>query len=377
MSDRAPSSLALIADAPAYADRLAALRRAPRRWLVTGGAGFIGSHLTQALLELGQHVAVLDDLSTGRARHLRAVRRAVGPAAVRLRFVRGDVRDAEALALAADHVDVILHHAAATSGPDADVAPVESHEVDVGGFLQVLEVARTLGARVVYAASSVGAGGEEAGLERPGRPGRARAIDAASKIAGEAYAAAYRVAYGLETIGLRYADVFGDRQDPHGPCAAAIPAWIDATLQGRPCRIDGDGWAARDLCHVANVVGAVLAASLSEDPRVLGAALEVGSGVRTTPIELHDAIVAAVRARRPGTVRLPPDLGPGGPGDVRRRCADIAFARATLGYEPVVGLRDGIDATVAAVLDATPSAGPASGRAQPPAGHDRVRSQRR
>jgi UDP-N-acetylglucosamine 4-epimerase len=375
MTARPSSALALLAGVPAYAATLDALWDAPRRWLVTGGAGFIGSHLTQALLELGQTVVVLDDLSTGRAANLQAVRRAVGPAAARLRFVRGDVRDADTLAVAADHADVVLHHAALVSVPESIAAPVATHEVNVGGFLQVLEVARRLGACVVYAASSASYGDDEAPAKREERLGRPLSMYAASKTADEAYAAAYHAAYGLRTIGLRYFNVFGARQDPHGAYAAVIPAWIAAKAQGRRCRIHGDGRTTRDFCHVANVVGAVLLASRSDDPWLLGRAVNVGTGTPTTLLELHDAIDAAVRARRPDLPAGPPEFGPFRPGDVRHSCADIARARSVLGYEPAVGLRDGIAATVDAILDrpaprrlrgrttaASPHGGPAAGR---------------
>ena len=378
MTGRRRSDLDLLAGAPAYAGTLKTLRRAPRRWLVTGGAGFIGSHLTEALLELGQTVTVLDDLSTGRASHLETVRRAVGPAATRLRFVRGDVRDAETLAVAADHVDVILHHAALASVPESIAAPVATHEVNVGGFLQVLEVARTLGARVVYAASSASYGDDDACAQREDRLGRPQSMYAASKTADEAYAAAYHACYGLRTIGLRYVDVFGDRQDPHGDDAAAvIPAWIAATLQGRRCRIHGDGLTTRDFCHVANVVGAVLLASCCEDPSVLGAVLNVGTGVPTSLIDLHDAIEAAVRVRRPDDAGRPPQFGPFRPGDVRPSCADVGLARSTLGYEPVVGLREGIDATVATVLDRPVPGRPPRARSEAPSPRGRPPTERR
>jgi UDP-N-acetylglucosamine 4-epimerase len=370
MTARPPTALDLLAGVPAYAETLEALRCAPRRWLVTGGAGFIGSHLAEALLALGQGVTVLDDLSTGRASNLQAVRRAVGPAATRLRFVRGDVRDAGSLSVAADHVDVILHHAALVSVPESIAAPVTTHDVNVGGFLRVLETARTIGARVVYAASSASYGDDAAPVQREDRLGRPLSMYAASKTADEAYAGAYHAAYGLETIGLRYFNVFGDRQASHGTDAAVIPAWIAAKLRGQRCRIHGDGLTTRDFCHVANVVGAVLLASRSDDPRALGSALNVGTGVPSTLLELHDAIEAAVRARRSDLVGGPPEFGPFRPGDVRRSCADVALARASLGYEPAVGLRDGIDATVAAILDGAPGRRP-RGRAEAPSPHGR------
>jgi len=354
----APGALERLSGSAAYAATLAALRAEPRRWLVTGGAGFIGSHLVEALLGLGQEVVVLDDLSTGYLANLDDVRARVGGAAARLRFVGGDLRDAAAVAVAADGARVILHHAAVVSVPGSIDDPATTHDINVTGFLHVLQAARATGARVVYAASSASYGDDPADVKVEERLGRPLSPYAASKTANELYAAAFGAAYGLETVGLRYFNVFGARQDPRGAYAAVIPAWIDALLRGDRCRVHGDGLQTRDFCHVANVVGANLLAAATSAPAALGRAFNVGTGARTTLLELHDAIVEAVREALPGRSELAsaaPEFGPARPGDVRHSCADVGRARAVLGFEPVVGLREGIGHTLRSSLAAARS----------------------
>jgi UDP-N-acetylglucosamine/UDP-N-acetylgalactosamine 4-epimerase len=345
-----PGALELLSGAPAYASVLAALRAEPRRWLVTGGAGFIGSHLVEALLGLGQEVVVLDDLSTGFLANLDDVRARVGGARERLRFVEGDLRDAAAVAAAATGARVILHHAAAVSVPGSIDDPVTTHDINVTGFLHVLQAARATGARVVYAASSASYGDDPADVKVEDRLGRPLSPYAASKTANELYAAAFDAAYGLESVGLRYFNVFGARQDPHGAYAAVIPAWIDALVRGDRCRVHGDGLQTRDFCHVANVVGANLLAATTTAPAALGGVYNVGTGARTTLLELHEAILEALREAfpdRPDLASSAPEFGPARAGDVRHSCADVARARAVLDFEPVVGLRAGIGHTLA------------------------------
>jgi UDP-N-acetylglucosamine/UDP-N-acetylgalactosamine 4-epimerase len=348
------SSLELVAGHVAYAGALARVRAEPRRWLVTGGAGFIGSHLSETLLRLGQEVVVLDDLSTGYLENLETVRASVGDeAAARLRLVRADLRDAAAVTAAADGASVVLHHAAMVSVPASIGDPIAAHHVNVTGFLHVLEAARAAGARVVYAASSASYGDDPADVKVEHRLGRPLSMYAASKTANEVYAAAYGQAYGLATVGLRYFNVFGPRQDPRGAYAAVIPAWIDALAHGRPCQVFGDGLTTRDFCHVANVVGANLLAATTTAPEALGGVFNVGTGARTTLLELFDAILDALRVAQPARADLAdvrPTFGPFRPGDVRHSCADVGRARALLGFEPVVGLRDGVAQTLPGFL---------------------------
>lgn len=349
------TTLDLIAGAPAYADAIAEIGRFRRRWLITGGAGFIGSHLAETLLALGQDVVVFDDLSTGFMTNLDDVRRRVAGAAERLHVVRGDLRDADAVATAAAGASVILQHAAAVSVPGSIDDPVTTHDVNVTGFLHVMQAARAEGARVVYAASSASYGDDPADVKVEDRLGRPLSMYAASKTANELYAAFYRAAYGTESVGLRYFNVFGARQDPRGAYAAVIPAWIAALMRGEPCRVHGDGLQTRDFCHVANVVGANLLGATTTAPEALGGVFNVGTGARATLLELHDAVVAEMRDALPERRDLAsarPSFGLERAGDVRHSCADVGRAKDVLGFESVVTLREGIRHTLGWFLPA-------------------------
>jgi UDP-N-acetylglucosamine 4-epimerase len=335
-----------------FAQRIAALRARPRTWLITGAAGFIGSHLTQSLLGWGQHVVGLDDLSTGYRANLDDVRARVGPEhAARFRFHEGDVRDPEAVAAAIAGVDVVLHHAAFVSVPESLEDPFRCHRVNVEGFLNVLQAARAAGVdRVVYAASSASYGDDDAPVKREETVGAPLSMYAASKSANELYAAAFAAMYGTSAVGLRYFNVFGPRQDPAGAYAAVIPAWTERLRRGDPCLVYGDGGQTRDFCHVANVVGAnLLAATHAAEPgwhRVYN----VGTGGSTDLLALHAALRTAVAAHQgapAGTADAVPVHQPERPGDVRHSRADVGRARAELGYRPVVDVEAGLAHTVA------------------------------
>lgn len=322
---------------------LARLRAEPAAWLVTGGAGFIGSHLVETLLALGQRVTVLDDLSTGFRANLDAAREGAAAAlgaAPALRLVEGDVRDASALADAAAGARVVLHHAAQVSVPRSLDDPAFNHAVNVGGTLRVLEAARAAPARVVFAGSSASYGDDDADVKREDRLGRPLSPYAESKTVGEQALRAFHLGFGVPTVALRYFNVFGPRQDPHGPYAAVIPAWIAAASAGRPCRIDGDGGQTRDFCHVANVVAANLLAATAPAERVSGRAFNVGTGERTTLLTLHAAIAAAVVEA--GGTPAEPVHAPPRAGDVRHSCADVSLAAEVLGFRPVMSLADGL-----------------------------------
>jgi UDP-N-acetylglucosamine 4-epimerase len=339
----------LLRVSPAAERVLDAVAAASRRWLVTGGAGFVGSHLVETLLRLGQEVVVLDDLSTGYLRNLElALDGCDGGTGApdRLSFYRGDVRDADGVRRAAEGADVILHHAALVSVPLSIEDPRAAHDINTSGFLNVLEVARATGARVVFAASSASYGDDPADVKTENRLGTPLSMYAASKTANETYAAAYARSYGMGVVGLRYFNVFGARQDPMGAYAAVIPAWVAAISAGRSCVVYGDGLTTRDFCHVANVVFANLAAATCDDPRIFGEMFNIGTGTPTTLLDLHERIAGAY-ARSSGTLTpAKPSFGPFRAGDVQHSCADIGKARRLLGYEPVVGLDHGLEATV-------------------------------
>lgn len=345
------SVLELLEASEVYAPVLAGLRAAPRTFLVTGAAGFIGSHLSETLLRTGQRVVGFDSFATGYRHNLdEALAGAGAAAAERFRFTEGDLRDADAVAEAVRGTDVVLHHAAFVSVPASLDDPLGAHHVNTTGFLHVLDAARLAGTpRVVYAASSASYGDDDAPLKVEARTGRPLSLYAASKSANELYAQAFAAGYGLETVGLRYFNVYGPRQDPKGAYAAVIPAWIETLVQGGVAHINGDGLTTRDFVHVANVVGANLLAATTTDAEALGRVYNVGCGESITLLQLFEAIRCALVARQPEHDHLTaaqPSFGPFRPGDVRHSRADVGLAERQLGYRAVVGLEAGLRQTV-------------------------------
>ena len=347
---RPDGDLAALVVHPAFRATIDGLQKRPRRWLVTGAAGFIGSHLVESLLEAGQQVVGLDDLSTGFRSNLEDVARRVGDAAfARFDFREGDLRDAAAVAAAVEGVDVVLNHAALVSVPQSIDDPWRAHEVNATGFLNVLDAARHSKARVVYASSSAIYGDDDAPTKTEGRLGRSLSMYAATKAANEQYATAYAQAYGFTAVGLRYFNVFGSRQDPNGAYAAVISAWISRLARGEPCAVHGDGLQTRDFCHVANVVGANLLAATTPARADLQPAFNVGTGQATTLVDLFATLRDALVAAYPDRAHLrhaAPVYGPPRPGDIRHSCADVGLAERRLGYRPAVSIREGLDRTL-------------------------------
>jgi len=321
------------------------LRGRPRRWLVTGSAGFIGSHLLEALLALDQEVVSIDNFATGHRQNLDEVRNAVTRAQwSRHVFREGDIRDADQCRRACEGVAVVLHEAALGSVPRSIEDPLLTHAANATGFLNMLVAARDAGAsRFVYAASSSTYG------DHPGLPkteasiGRPLSPYAVTKLVDELYADVFTRCYGMPTIGLRYFNVFGSRQDPDGAYAAVIPRWVDAMLVGAPVTIHGDGGTTRDFCPVANVVQANLLAALGPMPDVPDQVYNIALGGRTSLRELFDVLRELLQMRHPGLVVPTPSYEDFRPGDVRHSQADIGKARAMLGYDPVVDVRSGLE----------------------------------
>ncbi len=303
------------------------------RYLVTGGAGFIGSNLVDALLDMGHEVTVLDDLSTGKAENLAHVQGEV-------RLVEGSILDGAALREAMEGADYVLHHAALVSVAKSVEAPALTQDVNARGSLSVLEAAKAAGVRRVVMASSSAVYGDGPGqpksedmLPRPESP------YAATKLAMEHWGRLYTTLYGLEVVSLRYFNVFGPRQDPGSDYAAVIPKFVTTMLaRGRPT-IFGDGGQTRDFCHVDNVVQANLLAA--EARGAAGMVFNVGTGVSVDLLTLVREINAVL-----GT-DIHPEFGPQRAGDVRHSAADISLAREVLGYEPRVDLAAGLEATMA------------------------------
>jgi UDP-N-acetylglucosamine/UDP-N-acetylgalactosamine 4-epimerase len=313
------------------------IRGRARTWLVTGAAGFIGSHLAEALLGLGQQVVALDNLSTGRRANL--------PRGAR--FIEGDIRSLEACRRACAGAEVVLHQAALGSVPRSIDDPIASHQSNVDGFVNMLVAARDAGVqRFVYASSSAIYGDSPDLPKTEAKTGSAISPYALTKQVNELYADVFATCYGFRSIGLRYFNVFGSRQDPNGAYASVIPAWIGALVRGQVASVNGDGSIARDFCHVDNVVQANLLAATVEDPAALGQAYNVALGDQTTLLELFDLIREFVSRQIPEVAHAKAVHRPPRPGDIAFSRADISKAERLLGYRPAVRIREGLQKTV-------------------------------
>ena len=323
---------------------IAQLRAKPMRWLVTGSAGFIGSHLVEALLRLEQHVVSVDNFETGHRHNLEEVRAAVGEDRWRRHeFVEADIVDPDTCRRACQGVNIVLHQAALGSVPRSISDPLRAHASNATGFLNMLVAARDARvARFVYATSSSIYGDAPELPKVEDLIGRPLSPYALTKYVDELYAEVFGRCYGTASIGLRYFNVFGPRQDPEGAYAAVIPQWAEAMLHGRPIVIYGDGETTRDFCYIANVVQANLLAATSGDPEVLGQVYNVAVGGRMSLNALFDSLRGLVRERhRDLTVPAPVYEGFRA-GDIRHSQADISKGRRLLGYDPTYDVRAGL-----------------------------------
>jgi UDP-N-acetylglucosamine 4-epimerase len=324
------------------------IKAARRSWLITGVAGFIGSHLAEKLLELDQAVVGLDNFSTGKRQNLDLVRQAVGEARWKsFRLVEGDIRSLDTCNAACASADVVLHQAGLGSVPRSIDKPLRTHDSNVNGFLNILLAARDAGAqRLVYASSSAVYGDHPALPKVESELGRAMSPYGLSKRINELYADVFAACYGLQSVGLRYFNVFGPRQDPDGPYASVIPAWIGALLRGETAYVNGDGSAARDYCHVDNVVQANLLAATVEDPQALGQAYNVAVGEQTTLNELFEIMRVELGERLPHLRNARAVHRAARRGDMLLSRADVAKAARLLGYRPTFDLRSGLAQTI-------------------------------
>ncbi|MHC4491773.1 MAG: SDR family oxidoreductase [Planctomycetota bacterium] len=306
-----------------------------RTALVTGGAGFIGSHLTDRLVEEGWTVRVLDDFSSGREGNLAC-------SAARIELLRGDLLDEALLAQAVRDVEVVFHQAAVPSVPRSVAEPLRTNAVNVTGTLGLLEAARQGGVRRLVFAASSSAYGDTIELPKvETMPPSPRSPYALQKYAGEVYCRLYHELYGLETVALRYFNIFGPRQDPASEYAAVVPRFITACLhEAAPC-IYGDGEQTRDFTYVADAVQANLLAA--DAPRASGAVMNVAGGRRVSLNELLGTILELTGA----DIRAVHEAAR--PGDVRDSLADLGRARELLGYTPQVDLRTGLSRTIESV----------------------------
>jgi UDP-glucose 4-epimerase len=308
-----------------------------RTFLVTGGGGFIGSHIATALLERGDSVRVLDNFSTGHRSNLAHL--AEYQTAKKLEIVEGDLCDAAAVAKAVSGVDTIYHQAALASVPRSVEAPLDTNAACVTGTVTVLDAARKAGVRrVVYAGSSSAYGDQPTSSKREIDLPNPLSPYAAAKLAAEEYCRAFYATYGLETVTIRYFNVFGPRQDPKSPYSAVIPLFITAMLDGVRPVVYGDGQQSRDFTYVGNVVHANLLAADAKD--VAGQTFNAANGRATTLLSL----IAQLNERL-GT-KIEPKFEPGRVGDVRESMADISMARAKLGYEPQVDFETGLGLSI-------------------------------
>ncbi len=306
----------------------------PRKWLITGVAGFIGSHLLEVLLRLDQTVVGLDNLSTGSPRNLDEVKSRVSAEQWhRFTFHEGSVADMSACRVASDRVDYVLHQAGFVSVPLSIEDPLGCHATNVTGTLNLLVAARDNRVRrIVYASSSAVYGDDPRMPKVEPQIGRPLSPYGASKRMAEIYAEVFLENHGVESVGLRYFNIFGPRQNPTGGYAAVIPQWIATQLRGDECVINGDGGITRDFCPVADVVQANLLAATTRNRDAVGRAFNVALGGSTTLDQLHALIAEQVTAL--GGQPKPIRYGPARAGDIQHSAADIGAIRQALGYEP-------------------------------------------
>lgn len=323
--------------------------RTQKTWLVTGAAGFIGSHIVERLLTLDQRVVGVDNLATGSLRNIESVRSRVSDEkAARLVFFEGDIRDRLAMRDLVQHhlPSVILHQAALGSVPRSIAEPATSHEANVDGFINMLEAARAADVkRFVYASSSSVYGDIGEGPKYEDKIGNCLSPYAATKRIDEIYAQVYGRVYGMETIGLRYFNVFGPRQDPNGPYAAVVPRWLELMSNRKAVVIYGDGSTSRDFCYIANVVQAnILAATVSSDSSVINQVVNIACGATTTLLQLERLLRGAIADSLGCDLNdLPgPQFEPFRKGDIPHSLANIDLAKDYLGYYPTHSVEEGI-----------------------------------
>jgi UDP-N-acetylglucosamine 4-epimerase len=324
------------------------LLQTPATWLITGVAGFIGSNLLETLLKLDQRVVGLDNFATGYQRSLDEVRTLVSPAQwARFRFIEGDIRSIEDCRRACDGVDYVLHQAALGSVPRSVADPVATNAANVTGFLNMLVAARDAKVmRFVYAASSSTYGDHPALPKVEDAIGKPLSPYAVTKYVNELYAEVFARCYGFNTIGLRYFNVFGPRQDPDGAYAAVIPKWTAAMIKGEQVFINGDGDTSRDFCFVDNAVQANLLAATTQNPEAVNQVYNVAVGERTTLNGLYAELRRLLAPKFPHLRDTSPNYRDFREGDVRHSQADVGKAARLLGYAPTHRFGEGLGEAV-------------------------------
>ncbi len=328
----------------AYQQLLSRLPAEPSSWLITGVAGFIGSNLLETLLTLDQTVVGLDNFATGHLYNLDLVQSVVSPAQwARFTFIQGDIRTLEDCRQACSGVDYVLHQAALGSVPRSLEDPITTNGTNIGGFLNMLVAARDAKVkRFVYAASS-STYGDHPGLPKlEDRIGKPLSPYAVTKYVNELYADVFARSYGFKAIGLRYFNIFGQRQDPNGAYAAVVPKWAAAMIQNDAVYINGDGETSRDFCFIVNAVQANLLAATVTSEEASNQVYNIAVGDRTTLNELFEAMRVTLAPQFVHLANYKPVYRDFRAGDVRHSLADITKAQALLGYQPSHRIQEGV-----------------------------------
>jgi len=325
------------------------LQSNPRTWLVTGVGGFIGSNLLEGLLNLGQKVIGLDNFSTGYRRNLEDVRKEIPSKAWdRFRFLEGDIRNLSDCQKACEGVDYVLHQAALGSVPRSVDDPIQTNQSNVDGFLNMLIAARDARVkRFVYASSSSVYGDLPDLPAREDKVGQPLSPYSVTKSVNELYADVFSKLYGLVSMGLRYFNVFGKRQDPEGAYAAVIPKWIGLMLNAEIPTIDGDGETTRDFCYIENVIQANLLSALTDNGGAMNKVYNIAFGKQTSLNQLYGLIRGEVSKYKPEVMKGEPVYGPFRMGDIRHSLADISKAKNLLGYQPEYNVAQGMAHSIA------------------------------
>ncbi len=319
----------------------------PKTWLITGVAGFIGSNLLEALLKLNQSVIGIDNFSNSSGNNLSAVQAVSGENWSNFTFYEADIRNLEDCLKACNTADFVLHQAALGSIPRSIANPVLTNDSNINGFLNMLIASRDSNAkRFVYAASSSTYGDHPSLPKTEDRIGRPLSPYAITKYVNELYAEVFGKTYGMETIGLRYFNVFGPRQSPDGAYAAVIPKWINSLLSGDACIINGDGSTSRDFCYIDNVIQANILAATSTNMNAINQVYNVAYGTSTTLNDLHQILVQNIAKHNYQTIENKPSYQDFRPGDVLHSLADITKAKKFLSYNPIYSAEEGLENTV-------------------------------
>lgn len=320
----------------------------PKTWLVTGVAGFIGSNLLETLLKLNQTVVGLDNFATGYQKNLDEVQSLVSNEQWRrFSFIEGDIRNFADCQKACSGVDYVLHQASLGSVPRSLADPITTNEVNISGFLNMLTAARDAEVKSFTYAASSSTYGDHPGLPKvEDKIGKPLSPYAVTKYVNELYADVFARSYGFKSVGLRYFNVFGRRQDPDGAYAAVIPKWTAAMIKNDTVFINGDGETSRDFCYIENTVQANIMAATTQNKKATNQVYNVAVGDRTTLNELFNAIKSAL-ADNGVTYEQEPTYRDFRPGDVRHSQADVSKANSLLGYEPEFNISQGIDEAMA------------------------------